>query len=204
MNQFRLLLVISLILSVYKGFPQSDAEQFYLSGKQALENTNYLLANDEFSRSVQADPNYTEAYVGRGQARYQLKDIQQAIADFTKAIELDPLNILAHLYRGKANYIVQNYQSSIQDVNIVLERDQNNTEALLCRAESHFQLGNIGESIADYTKLTELEPENAAILQNLGYARFKAGDLQGACMAWQKSFDKGNQSADQLIQKHCK
>jgi tetratricopeptide (TPR) repeat protein len=204
MNQFRLLLVISLILSVCRGFPQSDAERFYLSGKQALENTNYLLANDEFSRSVQSDPNYTEAYVGRGQARYQLKDIERAIADFTKAIELDPLNLSAHLYRGKANYVVQNYQSSIQDLNFVLERDQSNTEALFCRAESQFQLGNMGESIADYTKLTELEPDNAAMLQSLGYARFKAGDLQGACMAWQKSLDKGNKSVDQLIQKHCK
>jgi tetratricopeptide (TPR) repeat protein len=203
MKHLKTVFIILLSLSWLISLPQNASEISYLSGKQALDNGNYLLANDEFTRSIETDPANADAYIGRGQARQLLKDLQAAIGDFTSALSLDPGNSEALFYRGKALYLTQDYEAAIDDMSRVLQKDPCRADAYLCRADARFSQGHYQEAIPDYDKVVAMEPGNANVLQSAGYAKLKAGDTTGACLYWQKSLELGNKNAESLIKKYC-
>ncbi|MGL4502860.1 MAG: tetratricopeptide repeat protein, partial [Planktothrix sp.] len=56
-----------------------------------------------------------DAYVSRGNARYDLKDYQGAISDYDKALKIDPNNAIAYINRGLARSELKDYQGAISD-----------------------------------------------------------------------------------------
>jgi tetratricopeptide (TPR) repeat protein len=59
-------------------------------------------ALDFFDQAVKANNNEPLAYIGRGAARKQMRDITGAIADYSEAIRLDPLDDDTYLARAHA------------------------------------------------------------------------------------------------------
>ncbi|WP_258000045.1 tetratricopeptide repeat protein [Fischerella thermalis] len=49
---------------------------------------------------MRLNPNYAEAYAGRGASRYELGDKQGALADLTQAIKINPKYAEAYIIRG--------------------------------------------------------------------------------------------------------
>ena len=56
--------------------------------------------NLDYTKAIEIDPNYVDAYNNRGVAKMGLEDYKRAISDFTKAIELDPNDAVAYSNRG--------------------------------------------------------------------------------------------------------
>ncbi len=56
----------------------------------------------ELDQAIELDPEFSLAYVLRGNARFSLEQFEQAIADYDTAIELDPDSALAYGNRGSA------------------------------------------------------------------------------------------------------
>lgn len=50
----------------------------------------YQLAVDHFTTAIQADPNYVEAYYGRGVSYHALKDEKQAIDNYQQCLHINP------------------------------------------------------------------------------------------------------------------
>jgi uncharacterized protein YjbI with pentapeptide repeats len=71
-------------LSTVAGKP----EEFYLWAMQDGQNQNYAAAIENFSQALQRKPDFAEAYLGRGVARFQIGDHNGAIADSRVAEEL--------------------------------------------------------------------------------------------------------------------
>ena len=60
------------------------------------------------------------AYYNRGNAKYELKQYQEAIADYDKAIELNQ-KMCRYYNRGNAKYELKQYQEAIADFNKAIE-----------------------------------------------------------------------------------
>ena len=60
---------------------------------------------------IELNPEFTDAYNNRGNAKANLQDYQGAIEDYTKALELNPNNIDARNNRGAAKYYLQDYHN---------------------------------------------------------------------------------------------
>jgi len=69
------ILIIVLIIS-FAGYNQNkkgfDADAYYL-GVEYVKNENYQEAIESFTRAIKINPDYDEAYLGRGLAKFTQK-----------------------------------------------------------------------------------------------------------------------------------
>ena len=75
----------------------------------------------DYSKAIEINPRYANAYFNRGRACEAKGDHVCAIADFTKAIEITPLNAdayynrgLAHRANGEIGYAIADYTKAIE------------------------------------------------------------------------------------------
>ena len=61
---------------------------YFNRGNCELKLENYQQAIEDYSKSIEFNPNYYGSYVNRGVARYNLKDQDGACSDWHKAVEL--------------------------------------------------------------------------------------------------------------------
>src|SRR6185295_5098895 len=73
-----------------------DAEKFYASGLEKQKKGDLEGSLADFTKAIELDPAYVQAYHGRGVTRHFKGDLDAAIADYSKAIELDPKVALAY------------------------------------------------------------------------------------------------------------
>lgn len=81
----------------------TTANQELLKGSRSLDDRDFDLAIRHFSRAIQIDPTFAEAYNQRALANYLKEDFEPSIADCNKVIELMPLHFgawagLGHCY----------------------------------------------------------------------------------------------------------
>ena len=62
----------------------------------------YSQAIADYSKAIQLNPGYAEAYYSRGCAYDGIGEYDKAIADYKKTIELDPNHASAYYNRGLA------------------------------------------------------------------------------------------------------
>jgi len=87
----------------------NKAYAFYISN-------NYEEAVLAFTRAIELNPNYEQAYNGRGTAYAKKGQYDRAIADYSKALELDPNLALAYYNRGAAYTKKGQYDRAWEDV----------------------------------------------------------------------------------------
>src|SRR5690554_5327779 len=81
----------------------SNAIEHFNRGMQKSMQEDYYGAIDDFSNAISTDPNYTEAYIKRAQAKCSTQEISQildAYSDYDKAVNLEPSNAEALMGRG--------------------------------------------------------------------------------------------------------
>ncbi|MBV6626475.1 MAG: trypsin-like peptidase domain-containing protein [Rivularia sp. (in: Bacteria)] len=82
---------------------------------------DYTGAIADFTQAINLNPQYTEAFLGRGNARIKLKDYQGAINDSNQAIKINPLNAIAYKNRGIARFELGDKQGGTNDIKISTE-----------------------------------------------------------------------------------
>ena len=75
------------------------ADDYYKNG-QELDGKDNKKSIEAYTKAIEINKNYTEAYIARGIARRDSSDNEGAIKDFTKAIELNPKSSVSYAYRG--------------------------------------------------------------------------------------------------------
>ena len=80
----------------------SNHHVYYNIGVHKDELKDYYGAISDYTKAIELDPNYADAYSNRGSSKTDLKDYYGAIADYTKAIELDPNDTDSYANRGIA------------------------------------------------------------------------------------------------------
>lgn len=77
--------------------------QFHFDqGNVEHEHGNYQDAVEAYSKAIQLDPQFANAYYTRGNAKRELGDTVGAIADYERAIEHNPQFAAAYYNRGTA------------------------------------------------------------------------------------------------------
>lgn len=74
------------------------------------------MAISQFTKAIELNSVYKEAYFGRGICYLQTSDYDKAIIDLTKVIKIDTKNSDAYYYRGQAYFSKKEYAKSMEDV----------------------------------------------------------------------------------------
>ena len=159
-------IIILLILTTACG--KNTAERWqeqYDLGMRYLEEENYEEAIVAFTAAIEIDPNYADAYTGRGNAYIFSGEtdehLAQALSDYQKALELDEENTAAYL--GIADiYIRQgNYEDALEILNEGLEKTGGNEEIAAKIAE--IESGNITDSSGNVRRRNGYDASGALI-----------------------------------------
>lgn len=116
----------------------------------------YQAAIQDFSRVIEINPNFAEAYYGRGLANFDLGNREEAIADYTQALAINPNYIDAYLGRGIAKFAVGDILGTIADANQIITINSNYAPAYKLLGNAYRQQNNQADAIANFKRGAEL------------------------------------------------
>jgi len=138
------------------------ALKYYTSGMEKYNATNYEIAIGDFSKAIEASPEFVEAYFQRGCAKHYSDDYNGAISDFDKAIELRPDSEVFYKQRGSSKTMLKDYKGAIEDCDKAIEIKPDYDKAYALRGILKIELGEV-EGCNDLAKAGEYGYVNAAI-----------------------------------------
>ncbi|MFA6876883.1 MAG: tetratricopeptide repeat protein [Parabacteroides sp.] len=95
-----------------KGF----AKEYYLMGNECITKARDLnAALRSFDKALKLDPDYVDAWVGKGVTLYDLGDCFQAITCLNEAVRLNSKSFKARYNRGKCYLSIKYYEEAVSD-----------------------------------------------------------------------------------------
>lgn len=136
-----------------------SAYEFNAKGLAAAQVLNFDEASSLFSKAIEADSKYVEAYYNRGVTRFMRQDYDGASSDLNKAIELDPKDPMAYINRGMCYLASMNLMQGMADLNKAVEVAPNDYRAYGARALAYMNAGNAVMAMPDVNKVIKLNPK---------------------------------------------
>ena len=148
----------------------------------------YRSAIDHYTKAMELNPEYAEAYYSRGSTYLKINEIPEAIQDFSKTIELNPEYAEAYYSRGKAYDTKGEIPEAIQDYNKTIELNPEYTEAYYSRGSTYLKINEIPEAIQDYNKAIELN-ENVEAYYSRGSTYLNTDEIPEAIQDYNKAIE---------------
>jgi tetratricopeptide (TPR) repeat protein len=114
-----------------------------------------------FTRAIEIDPNYWNAYVNRGACYSRMRQDDQAVADFSKAIALQPANAAAYFNRGVIQFERHRHNEAAADFTKAIEHDANPIEIYFYRGLTNESRGKRQDAIADLSLVVKRHPDRS-------------------------------------------
>jgi tetratricopeptide (TPR) repeat protein len=186
--------------------PDLAPENIEILAYVALQRGNFLQmlrqidrAIEAYSRAIELNPNYTDAYNNRGVSYSDKEEYGLAIKDFNTAIELCANNTVFYSNRGATYSDMKNYDRAIEDHNKAIELEPDFAVAYYNRGEAYSNKGEVDHAIEDYNKAIELDPDYIEAYGNRGVAYHNKGEVDCAIENYNKAIELEPDSAHNYI-----
>jgi len=126
-------------------------------GNDAFYKVKLGKAIDYYSKAIELNPKYTNAYYNRGLVKTQLDKYDEAIEDYTKVITLDSSNVNGYYKRASSYYRLKKYKEALKDYDKVIALVPNNAQAYIDRAKAKLFLDDYNGYQADLQKADEIK-----------------------------------------------
>ncbi len=191
----------AVMLSVPQTVRAESAEFYFNRASRKQDTGDFNGAIEDLTRSIQIDPTVGVSYYNRGNIKGQyLGEYYGAISDFDKAISLGYTD--AYNNRGNSKKLIEDYHGAIEDFTKAIELDSTDSFAFYNRGNSKLALKNYYGAISDYNRVLNIDPSNPRIsdvYSNLGLAKYKLGDREGACADYKLAIVKGDQELNKWL-----
>ncbi len=149
-------------------------------GSKYLENGEFELSIECFSKYLDSDEENPNVLCLRGIAFRKVKKFDASIKDFEKAISLIPSNPSVYSEIAVTQFHMKDLKDALKNMNKSQQLDPLNPYRYSSRAYIKDACGDTHGAIADYKKCVELDPDDAIALNNLGMLEEKLGRKQKA------------------------
>lgn len=143
-----------------------SSEDFYYSGVASVKAGEATTAIDDFSRAIEQEPAYAEAYLARADVYAKLKKTEPAHDDYIRAAEI---------FRFQ-----KNYNRAITAYNSAIDVKKKSVTAYLGRGDLYLAKGQEIAAVADYDAARKINKKNPAAHLGLGKARFQLDNYKRA------------------------
>lgn len=189
------------------------AQAYLLRGWLYSQLRNNSKATLDYNKAISIDPEYDASYMLRAATKIALEDQSGALNDYNKAISINPDNFNALEGRGFVRQTLNDNKGALDDfnqaskINPIREKDNKYRIAVLIgKCGANGAIGNIREALQDCNKATEVlndrggDPNKlSAVYSNLGTAKFRSGDKQGALVDLNKSISLNSSEPNPYI-----
>lgn len=138
---------------------KEDGAIYYNRGKCFGIIGEYQKAVDDFSKTIESNPDFSDAYDGRGLGYFSLKDYENAIKDFSKAVELNSINSEAYFNRGKTYNVIGEFYKAIYDFSKTVQINPNHPFAYYQRGFAYYNIKDCFNAKRDWNIAIELFPD---------------------------------------------
>ena len=164
--------IVGVIL--YQNVPRT-ANDYYRRGLDNYNKGNYERAIENYSRAIQINGNFFNAYSGRAEAYSKIGNNRNAIADYTTMISLNPNDSEAYLVRAILYRDQGDLNRAIADFSQVINLTNSEIRLSIAyrnRGQAYFEQGDFNRAIADYIEYLNIYPDSEEIRENLRIARY--------------------------------
>lgn len=141
-----------------KNTKNAEAEKSCNKGLDLIVQQKLDQAIAAFTKAIELDSTYDDAYNHRGDAYNWKNEYDSAIADLTKAIELNPKGVHLYFHRGSTYFIYKKqYELAIADFTKAIELSPKNDFLYRTRAMAYDAAGRKDLADADLQKAKELK-----------------------------------------------
>jgi len=137
----------------------STEVDYYAKGNEKYDQKDYMGAIPEYTKAIELNPTYVEAFLWRGHARYGAYLYKEAIGDYNKVIELSPGESQAYHYRGLSKYNLKQYSEAIPDFSLAIKYDPSYANGYYWRGNCYYSQQKYVAAIEDFNKTVELSPK---------------------------------------------
>ncbi len=152
----------------------------------------------DFSKVIQIDSTYVDAYNNRGLTYSLLGNMEMAIADLDKAIAIDNDFAQAYLNRGTAYLNWNNPISAIEDFNRAIELDSNNPMAFYQRAIIYYNDREYEQAAKDLISASQRGLQKEDLFYMLGNCHYHMKQFENAAEYFTKALQLNPQNTTAL------
>ena len=114
-----------------------NARDFFLQGMKQSKGKHYQQAVKAYSKAIELDPKFIDAYLKRCEMRYKLGDNQGVLDDCHRVIQIDRDVPKAHYYQGRARFSLGYTKPAIESYNEAIRHEQDYAQAYYYRGIAH-------------------------------------------------------------------
>jgi tetratricopeptide (TPR) repeat protein len=140
---FSLILSFTILMSV----SAQNAKKFYKVGEEFFENGKFEDAIDQFSKAIDVDPDYEDAYIMRATVYEEIKDPQSAKEDYERLAIFDDKNEMYFYNGARMNYELGEYMDALLKLNKTLEVKRIFMEALQLKVLTLMELKKYDDAL---------------------------------------------------------
>ncbi len=140
------------------------AEDDFKEGEARSKQRNFLAAISEYSKAIDKNPKFWNAYVKRAFCYGLTEQYDKAVEDYTVAIAAEPEKIYSYQSRGSAHYKLGHFEEALADFNKVLEFEPKNQEAFNNRGFVKKGMGDKEGACKDWYISKKMGNEEAKII----------------------------------------
>ena len=142
-------MVFAAQVSESAGDNSGKAKRFYRQGVKLEQSGDSKTAVSKFDRAIEFDPDFVDAYLARGQARWKLGKSKEAEADFARAIELDPSDSIAYYARGKLRQRRRKLEGTLSDFTTAISLTPERGSLYLESGKTRYHLRDFSGAMSD-------------------------------------------------------
>jgi len=166
--------------------PNDSTVHFHL-GLLYFTTNRFAMAEGEFQRVIQIDPNYVKAYDMLGQAQEEVEKEGTALETYRRAIELTERQSLrdesAYLHLAKLLWVKNQYQESLAPAKKAVELNPKSAEAYFVLGRVLAKLGEETEAEKALRRSTQIDPRDGEAYYLLSRLYVKQGRQKEAAEA---------------------
>jgi serine/threonine-protein kinase len=119
---------------------------------------DWQLAEREFKRAIELNPNDADAHHGYAHLLMALGRADEAMAETKRALEISPLDLVLNIHLGWHYLYVRQYTSALDQLNKVVEMDTNLAQTYTWLGLTYEQMGNYPAAISAFQRAINLFP----------------------------------------------
>ena len=147
---------------------------------QALSEKDSQKAIELYSKAIELNSFFAEAYNNRGLLKKKINDQEGALQDYNKAIDLAPNDADIYKNRGYLRSEMNDQEGALQDYNKALELDPNDADIYNNRSYLKSEMNDQAGALQDVNKAIELNCNYVKAYNNRAQLKSKMNDIEGA------------------------
>ncbi len=157
MGKFRLKRMLIFTLMLTGMFLLTECSpKLYTTGKDFVASGNYDDAIAQFTKLIEENPEYTEAYVARAEAYEKAGKKEEAAADYKRATAFDDKDESIYYNAGRLYYELEQYEDAILMLVKVTIMDKKHIDAYKYKMNSYIALEKYDLALKESNSLVDL------------------------------------------------